>query len=323
MRYRVTHTTRYRYRDMVALSYNEVRMQPRACPHQQLLASTLEISPKPSDYRLRSDFFGNRVTWFSIREPHREFAVTAISDIVVAPVPAQLDWCESADWESVKAALSADTGEAMQEARQFSLTSPYIPPSADLAEYAGASFTPGRPLIEAVHDLMQRIFRDFTFDPHFSNLATPLSEVLEHRRGVCQDFAHLAIGCIRSQGLAARYVSGYIETLPPPGVEKLIGADASHAWFSVFLPELGWLDFDPTNNQLPGDRHITVAWGRDYGDVAPLKGVIFGGQNHELTVSVSVENLEPDAVGIRGNPTSAAADNPAKITPLNPTPPIP
>jgi transglutaminase-like putative cysteine protease len=138
---------------------------------------------------------------------------------------------------------------------------------------------------------MQRIHRDFIFDPEFTTLATPLATVLEHRRGVCQDFAHLAIGCLRSQGLAARYVSGYIETLPPPGKEKLVGADASHAWFSVYVPEQGWLDFDPTNNQVPTDQHIVVGWGRDYGDVTPLKGVIFGGQNHELKVSVEVQNL--------------------------------
>ncbi|WKJ89580.1 transglutaminase family protein [Methylomonas montana] len=291
MRYRVTHTTTYRYHQPVGLSYNEVRMQPRPCPNQQLLSSSLRIAPQPSDYRTRTDFFGNQVVWFSIREPHREFLVTAVSEVQVFPQPVQLDFSHGMSWEAVKETLRTDRSEPTLEARQYALDSPFIAADADLADYAQASFSPGKTLIEAIHDLMQRIHRDFTFDPEFTNLATPLATVLEHRRGVCQDFAHLAIGCIRSQGLAARYVSGYIETLPPPGKKKLVGADASHAWFSVYLPDLGWMDFDPTNNQLPGDRHIIVAWGRDYSDVTPLKGVIFGGQNHELKVAVEVANL--------------------------------
>ncbi|MDX8126073.1 transglutaminase family protein [Methylomonas sp. OY6] len=291
MRYRVTHTTTYRYQQPVGLSYNEVRMQPRPCPNQQLLSSQLKITPLPCDYRTRTDFFGNQVAWFSIREPHREFVVTASSEVQIFPQPVQLDFSHGMSWELVKEALWNDRSEPLLEARQFALDSPFIAADAELAAYAQTSFTPGKALIEAIHDLMQRIHRDFTFDPEFTNLATPLTTVLEHRRGVCQDFAHLAIGCIRSQGLAARYVSGYIETLPPPGKKKLVGADASHAWFSVYLPDLGWMDFDPTNNQLPGDRHIIVAWGRDYSDVTPLKGVIFGGQNHELKVAVEVENL--------------------------------
>lgn len=291
MRYRVTHTTTYRYHQPVGLSYNEVRMQPRPCPNQQLLSSSLHIIPQPCDSRSRTDFFGNQVVWFSIREPHREFVVTAVSEVQVFPQPAQLDLSHGMSWEAVKETLKNDRSEPTLDARQYLLDSPFIAADTDLADYAQASFLPGKTLIEAIHDLMQRIHRDFTFDPEFTNLATPLATVLKHRRGVCQDFAHLAIGCIRSQGLAARYVSGYIETLPPPGKKKLVGADASHAWFSVYLPDLGWMDFDPTNNQLPGDRHIIVAWGRDYGDVTPLKGVIFGGQNHELKVAVEVANL--------------------------------
>jgi transglutaminase-like putative cysteine protease len=266
-------------------------MQPRPCPNQQLLSSQLKINPLPCDYRTRTDFFGNQVAWFSIREPHREFVVTACSEVQIFPQPVQLDFSHGMSWELVKEALWTDRSEPLLEARQFALDSPFIAADAELADYAQASFTRGKALIEAIHDLMQRIHRDFTFDPEFTNLATPLTTVLQHRRGVCQDFAHLAIGCIRSQGLAARYVSGYIETLPPPGKKKLVGADASHAWFSVYLPDLGWMDFDPTNNQLPGDRHIIVAWGRDYSDVTPLKGVIFGGHNHELKVAVEVENL--------------------------------
>lgn len=291
MHYRVTHTTTYRYQQAVGLSYNEVRLHPRPGPNQNVLRTDLRIEPRPCDYRLRTDFFGNQVAWFSIREPHTTFQVTAISEIQVTPQSVQLDVSHGLAWEAVKRALWNDSSDALLEARQYALDSPLVVADSDLADYAKASFAPGTPLIEAVHDLMQRIHRDFTFDPEFTNLATPLATVLEHRRGVCQDFAHLAIGCVRSQGLAARYVSGYIETLPPPGKQKLVGADASHAWFSVYLPDIGWIDFDPTNNQLPADRHIVVAWGRDYSDVTPLKGVIFGGQNHELSVAVEVTNL--------------------------------
>ena len=291
MRYRVTHKTEYEYTEMVGQSYNEARLLPRFSQNQNLISSQLEISPKETDYRVREDFFGNQVAYFSIPEPHREFTVIAISEVQIFNPAGQLNFAQGASWETVKEALWNDRKPDVLDARQYALDSPFIEAKPELAGYAQPSFVAGRPLLEAVHELMQRIHRDFTFDPEFTTLATPLQDVLEHRRGVCQDFAHLAIGCIRAQGLAARYVSGYIETLPPPGKEKLVGSDASHAWFSVYLPDVGWMDFDPTNNQVPNDQHITIAWGRDYGDVTPLKGVIFGGQNHELKVSVEVERL--------------------------------
>lgn len=291
MHYLVSHTTTYTYTELVGNSYNEVRLLPRVCQNQNLISTRLEINPGESDFRIREDFFGNQVAYFAVMEPHREFSVTAISEVHVFKQAEQLDLSRGASWESVKDMLLQDRRTEVLDARQYMLDSPYIEANPDLAAYALPSFTAGRPLVEAVHDLMQRIHQEFIFDPEFTTLATPLNTVLEHRRGVCQDFAHLAIGCIRSQGLAARYISGYIETLPPPGIEKLVGADASHAWFSVYLPDAGWMDFDPTNNKVPSDQHITVAWGRDYGDVTPLKGVIFGGQNHELKVSVEVERL--------------------------------
>jgi transglutaminase-like putative cysteine protease len=291
MRYRITHTTHYDYADSVGQSCHEARLLPRTCPGQTLLGSRLEITPRESDFRMREDFFGNSVAYFTIPEPHQTFTVTAVSKIALTGQPPQLDLRPGAGWESVRDTLRLERSDAALDASQYLLDSPFIASSAALAAYAEAAFSPGRPLVEAVYDLMQRIHRDFTFDPGFTTVATPLTTVLAHRRGVCQDFAQLAIGCIRSLGLAARYVSGYIETLPPPGGQKLAGADASHAWFSGFIPETGWMDFDPTNNQVPGDQHITVAWGRDYGDVAPLKGVIFGGRNHELQVSVEVERL--------------------------------
>lgn len=292
MRYRIIHTTSYEYSGLVGHSYNEARLLPRECRHQNLISARLEITPKESDFRVREDFFGNTIAYFAITEPHNIFTITAISKVEVLGNVRQLDLSRSTSWEDVKEILQQDKHTEVLDARQYTLDSPYIITSPDLAAYAQPSFTQGRPLFEAVYDLMQRIHRDFTFDPEFTTLSTPVQTVLEHRRGVCQDFAHLAIGCIRSYGLAARYVSGYIETLPPPGQEKLVGSDASHAWISVYLPDAGWMDFDPTNNQIPGDQHITVAWGRGYGDVTPLKGVVFGGQNHELKVSVDVARLD-------------------------------
>ena len=188
-----------------------------------------------------------------------------------------------------------------RENRQFVLDSPLATTSPELADYAAASFPPGRPLLEAVQDLMERVHHEFTYDPEFSTVTTPLAEVLTRRRGVCQDFAHLSVACLRSLGLAARYVSGYLETLPPPGQSKQPGADESHAWFSVYLPDAGWHDFDPTNNRVPLDQHITTAWGRDYADVTPVKGVIFGGNpDHRPQVSVDMERLpESPSTGLR------------------------
>ena len=196
-------------------------------------------------------------------------------------------------WEQARDYLQNTAGdEQVIEARQFVAESPFVEFSPEVVEYGAASLAPDRPLLDAVEDLMGRIHNDFTYDPQFSDIATPLSDVLEHRKGVCQDFAHLAIACLRSQGLAARYVSGYLETLPPAGQKRLVGADESHAWFSVFVPYRGWVDFDPTNDQIPSDQHIIAAWGRDYADVAPLKGVLFGGgEEHALEVSVDVERI--------------------------------
>ncbi|MES2014002.1 MAG: transglutaminase family protein [Pseudomonadota bacterium] len=290
MHYKVTHTTQYDYTNNVGLSYNEARLMPRNRSNQHVISSTLNIDPIAADFRIRDDFFGNRVAYFAIQQPHKIFTVTAISEVLLTDNANQLNFHQSFAWEAVREMLLQHSSEHI-EARQYTLDSPLIETSIQLAEYASPSFTQGRLITDAVSDLMQRIYHDFTFDPDFTTLATPLATVLEHKRGVCQDFAHLAIGCLRTQGLAARYVSGYIETLPPVGQAKLVGADASHAWFSVYVPEQGWIDFDPTNNIRPNTQHITLGWGRDYGDITPLKGVIFGGQHHELEVSVHVECL--------------------------------
>jgi len=291
MNYRIVHITEYQYSGSVGLCHNEARLKPRNLPHQTCLSSYISINPMPVDFHDREDFFGNTASYFSIQQYHGKLTITATSEIAISPERSLFEAGNDLAWEMVKQRLHGDRSPEILDALQYTLDSPMIEANAELAEYATQSFLPGRPLIEAVSDLMQRIFSDFTYDPEFSSIATPLSEVLAHKRGVCQDFAHLAIACLRSQGLAARYVSGYIETLPLPGEEKLVGADASHAWFSVYLPDAGWIDFDPTNNQMPMDRHITVAWGRDFNDVTPLKGIAFGGGQHKLSVSVDVRNL--------------------------------
>jgi len=294
MNYLVQHKTIYEYSKPVSICQNEARLRPRNFEKQQCSLSKLEINPKPSDIRQREDFFGNRVTYFAIDQPHTVLTVTSSSEVEVAAISANKEKSKSPKWDEVVKRMRSDLQEDILEARQYTLNSPMVMRPRELQAYAERSFAEGRPVVEAVHDLMERIHRDFTYDPHFTTLATPLSDVLKHRRGVCQDFAHLAIGCLRAQGLAAKYISGYLETLPPPGQEKLVGADASHAWFSVYVPDSGWLDFDPTNNQMPMDQHITLAWGRDYSDVTPLKGIIFGGGKHELKVQVNVENLSAE-----------------------------
>jgi len=300
VKYRITHTTTYNYSQAVGLCQNEARLQPRDYWRQYCETSHFEITPTPMDLRELVDYFGNRLVYFAIQQPHRQLVVTAVSEVSLFPgqlgnssLP-QISWQEAR--ELVQSIYSQDlTKQQMQlllDAKQYVLDSPMITATAELADYARPSFQPDRPLVDVVADLTQRIYHDFTYDPSFTTIATPLSDVLKHRRGVCQDFSHLAIACLRSFGIPARYISGYMETLPLPGKSRLVGADASHAWFAVYVPELGWVDFDPTNNKMPHDQHITLAWGRDYADVTPLKGIAFGGGHHTLSVSVDVLRLD-------------------------------
>lgn len=298
MKYRITHTTVYNYSQAVGLCQNEARLQPRDFWCQRCESSRFEITPSPTDYRELIDFFGNRMAYFAIQQAHKQLVVTAISEVTTLPREAVSDSAGQLTWERVRDLLQEMPSQHQQQmlevldAKQYVLDSPMVTTTQELADYARASFLPNRPLVDVVSDLMRRIYTDFIYDPAFTTIATPLSTVLAHRRGVCQDFAHLAIGCLRSFGISARYISGYVETLPEPGKPRLIGADASHAWFAVYLPGAGWLDFDPTNNKLPYDQHITLAWGRDYADVTPLKGIAFGGGQHTLSVSVDVLRLE-------------------------------
>ena len=289
--YHISHTTRYRYHEPVSLCHNEAHLLPRSLPHQLCLHSQLQIQPLPAVCHEREDFFGNRVSYFAVQEPHTLLEVTALSEVQIVPrdIP---DLRSALAWEEVGPHLRHGLDPDVLEVRPFLLDSPLISTSQVLADYAAPSFSSSRTLLEATHDLMRRIHWEFIYDSEFTTIATPLNEVLEHRRGVCQDFAHLAIGCLRSLGLAARYVSGYLETLPPPDQPCRVDTAASHAWVSVYSPGQGWVDFDPTNDQIPTDRHITVAWGRDYSDVTPLKGTILGGGEHVLQVAVEVRRRE-------------------------------
>jgi transglutaminase-like putative cysteine protease len=239
----------------------------------------------------RLDYFGNPASFFTVQEPHRQLTITAVHVIEVIP-PAVPDPTATPPWETVRDLLARDRGPAAVEACQFVFDSPYVHASPELTAYAAVSFDPGRPLLQAVLDLTGRIHTEFRYDPRATTLATPLQEVFANRRGVCQDFAHLQIACLRSQGLAARYISGYLCTMAPPGRERLVGADASHAWLSVYCPGHGWIDIDPTNNVIPSDKHVLLAWGRDYDDVSPIKGVILGGGQHTVKVAVDVVPLE-------------------------------
>ena len=291
MFYRIQHTTLYQYSEPVTLCHNEAHLLPRSLSWQRCLEAQLLIQPKPAVFHERKDVFGNRVVYFSIEEPHVTLEATAWSDMKLTAAPPP-DLQATPAWEKVRQHIESELGRNALEARHFALPSPCIPASEAFAEYAIASFSTGRPLLSAVHDLTHRIFTEFSYDPESTTVTTPVSEVFANRRGVCQDFAHFALACLRSLGLAARYVSGYLETAPLKGETELIGSAASHAWVSVYCPDLGWVDFDPTNDLIPSGRHIVVAWGRDYSDVAPLKGTILGGGEPELKVGVEVKRIE-------------------------------
>lgn len=287
MNYRVTHTTDYQYSDPVEISWNKACLLPRDTPRQRCLSSQLHITPDPVTVRERTDCFGNRTHYFSLEKPHPALVVTAISEVSVRPA-ADVTLLGKTPWEDVRIQLATPGAVEVLDALPFLHESALVQGLHPLADYARTSFAAGRPVVEAAGELMQRIYHDFKYDPGVTNIATPVADIMANRHGVCQDFAHLGVGCLRALGLAARYVSGYIETLPPPGKERLIGADASHAWFSVYCGVDGWIDFDPTNNQIASEQHVTLAWGRDFSDVSPLRGVALGGGEHRVSVSVDV-----------------------------------
>jgi transglutaminase-like putative cysteine protease len=285
VRYRIRHLTRYRYSESVTSSQHDLHLLPRDLPHQRCLWSELETRPAPSVCEERKDYFGNRATHMVLASPHSELSVVAHSRVEVT-VPAVGLPEQDVPWESAVEEITHDRSHP--QVLEMTFPSPYIVPWNHLRTYALQAFPAGQPVLAGCLSLMARVYDDFTYDAKATTIATPLDEVFSNRRGVCQDFSHLMIACLRSLGLAARYVSGYLVTTPPPGKPRLVGADASHAWLSVFSPRFGFVDVDPTNNIFVGDQHITLAVGRDFGDVTPLRGVVLGGGRHDLEVSVDV-----------------------------------
>lgn len=287
MIYKINHSTIYHYAGNVSLCHNLAHLSPRSDRRQTCVSRELKISPTPAVMAERTDSFGNPSTFFTVQEPHRTLEVRALGVVDVHPEsPPDLE--STTPWEEASRRIRDGRDPESLDAYQFVFDSHYITRHADLAEYAAPSFTPDRPLLAAVRELTSRIYHEFTFDPDATTIGTSPLEQLKLRRGVCQDFAHLQVACLRSLGLAARYVSGYLLTNPPPGRPRLIGADMSHAWLSVYCPGVGWVDFDPTNDVIPSTKHITLAWGRDYDDVSPIKGVILGGGRHSVSVGVDV-----------------------------------
>lgn len=281
MKIRAQHTTRYTYEGAVAHCHSEARLTPRILPHQQLLDWQLEVHPTPSAIISRKDYFGNDVSSFAVLESHQEFEITATSLIEISPRPGLLTpglTCA----ETRQLLLAADSPAALA-ANEFLWESPFVPYLEELHAYAAPILQPDRPLLEAAEALMRQIYRDYTYKPASTSIETPLQKVVSVRQGVCQDYSHVMIGALRAHGLAARYVSGYLRS-----DADFVGAQASHAWVSVYLGDQGWVDFDPTNNRLPSTGHITIAWGRDFGDVTPVKGITIGGGEHTLDVEVHV-----------------------------------
>ncbi len=309
VRYRIAHTTKYAFNETVSLCKGEAHLTPRNFPHQHCEFHQLVIRPLAEVMRQWQDRFGNQVSYFEVHEPHLGLDVTGISVVRVGPsvevgnphFPPEGDSTSyalekieiecSTPWEKVRSRLVETQSKEVSEARQFVSDSTCVTTSTDLADYAGVSFRRDRPILDAAHHLMRRIYEDFAYDPGSKTVTTSLKEVIKQGRGVCQDFAHVAIGCLRSLGLAARYVSGYLDTAALRGAEHRIASDASHAWFSVYEPEVGWVAFDPTNGRMPADGYVTTAWGRDYDDVAPLKGTFTGGGTHTMEVAVDVARM--------------------------------
>lgn len=292
--YRVTHDTCYRYPGDVSYARQLLHLSPRESPGQHTLAHRLDFTPEPTSRRDGTDGFGNPLTWLEYDRPHSLLEVRAHSVIEVLPRPA-LCADDSLPWEEVVRELRyhpASRERDTIDACRYRPQSPFCPIKRSLADFAADCLGEGRPILSAVEDVMSLIFEEFAYSPGHTEIGTPVFEVLESRRGVCQDFAHLMIACLRSHGLAVRYVSGYLRTEPPEGMPRLVGADASHAWVSVWCPPFGWVDLDPTNGVRVGPDHITLAWGRDFGDVSPLRGVVLGGGEHSLAVSVTVQPLE-------------------------------
>ncbi|SLN61189.1 transglutaminase family protein [Oceanibacterium hippocampi] len=287
MIYDVNHRTRFEYAQAVSISHHVLHLSPRTAPRQKCLSAAIVVDPAPTVRKDGRDFYGNPITHLTVQEPHAKLLVHSRARVdVTGPGPIDLE--ASRPWEEVAGLLLGPTDAEALEACRFAFASPYVGIDDAVHDFAVASFTPGRPLLAAAMEMTNRIYNGFEYRGGVTDVSTPVAQVLSSRTGVCQDFAHLQVACLRSLGLAARYVSGYLLTHPAAGQEKLVGADESHAWISVWCPVNGWVDFDPTNNCIPGDEHIVLAWGRDYGDVSPINGFMVGGGSHAISVSVDV-----------------------------------
>ena len=291
MIYEIVHKTKYTYSGPVSHCHSKIWLQPRNLPYQYCHEVMFEIDPLPGVFYTLNDFYGNIVRYFAIQQSHKELSVKVKSRIEIFPrKDFSITVLKDKPWEEIRQGLSKFHKDLV-DVYHFKYESQHVIIHKELFHYAAVSFTTGRGLLESVRNLIKRVFQEFKFVSGHTTIATPIEVIFRSKKGVCQDFAHLCIGLIRSHGLAARYVSGYIETLAPVGKEKLVGTDASHAWISVYLPEHGWVDFDPTNNVVPYDRHITLAWGRDFADVSPMKGVVFSTGKQALLVEVDVRRV--------------------------------
>ncbi len=320
MRYRITHKTDYRYASAVAQSNHLVHLGPRPTKGQTIERHELLINPIPAQRRDFQDYFGNPTMHLVIEEEHKLFSVEAQSTITV-----ERDFNASlamsvASWETVRDLMFDPKFVAEAE---FTCYTSFTTPTTEIAAYGEISFPPGRPMLEAVQDLTSRIYHDFEYDSSVTDATTPVARMFEIKGGVCQDFAHLQLACLRALGLPARYVSGYLRTYPPKGQPRLIGADASHAWISAWCPEEGWVDFDPTNNKMIADEHITLTIGRDFVDVSPLSGIILGGGQHFVDVSVDVMPIDSEGNETTPSITSQELQQGTTTAPMPASPPAP
>ncbi len=298
----VVHETAYRYEAPVEVAHHLAYLRPHRDEWQTLDAHLLHIEPRPRHVRAAPDAFGNWRSTFALHTAHDALLVRAYSRVTSRPRHAGLDASACASWDEASRGLRYHASAPYPPQAEFAFPSPCVPLHVELREYAVASFPSGRPVAEGALDLMRRVHADFIYAPASTHVSTPVLQAYAQRRGVCQDFAHIMIGCLRALGLAARYVSGYLVSQPPAGKPRLVGADASHAWASVHCPGLdvngGWLDLDPTNNVVPGEDHVILAYGRDYGDVTPMRGVIRGGGGHQLAVRVTVAPWDEQPAGL-------------------------
>jgi transglutaminase-like putative cysteine protease len=324
--YRIEHRTRYEYTSPVSYSQNQLRLTPRSDASQKLLEHAILSDPKPQHWFHRHDWFGNDVSYFELLQPHQSLEILHQALIQIDRVPLPNEAIEnSPPWETATFRASvhgvaADQGGGDRNFWQFAFASRYVPLIDELREISREVFTPGRPILSAIVALYELIYRSFEYRPQSTVIDTPLIEVLQQRRGVCQDFAHVAIGCARIVGLAARYVSGYLKTYPPKEARALIGADASHAWLSIHAGPLGWIDLDPTNRTLVGHDHVTLAWGRDFRDVTPINGLYLGGQLKQMQVAVKVDPIDPPSTwpqpySVEAAPSLPPGEDPASDHP--------